>query len=100
MALAAEKQGVSSLPSAYYIWVMNEMLTVRLGKELAHTLRAEARQSGMTRGEIVRQALKTRLGQNGKLSVMRRYFGAMEGPPDLSANKSYRGTWELIMRRS
>jgi metal-responsive CopG/Arc/MetJ family transcriptional regulator len=72
---------------------MIETLTVRLGKELADALRAEARQSGMARGEIVREALKTRLGQNGKLSVMRRYFGVMEGPPDLSTNKSLRKIW-------
>ena len=72
---------------------MNETLTVRLGKELADTLQAEARQSGMAKGEIVRQALQTRLGQSGKLSVMRRYFGVTGGPPDLSTNKSYRRTW-------
>ena len=72
---------------------MNEMLTVRLGKKLADTLHEEARHSGLAKGEIVRQALQTRLGQRGKLSVMRRYFGVMGGPPDLSANKSYRRTW-------
>ena len=72
---------------------MNEMLTVRLGKKLADTLQAEARHSGMAKGEIVRQALQTRLGQNGKLSVMRRYFGVTTGPPDLSTNKSYRRIW-------
>jgi metal-responsive CopG/Arc/MetJ family transcriptional regulator len=72
-------------------------MTVRLDKELAGELDAEARKSGRSKGEIVRQALLTRLGQNGKLSLMRRYFGVMEGPPDLSTNKTYRRTGNRIL---
>ncbi len=72
---------------------MNETLTIRLGEKLAHALREEARQTGLAKGEIARQALETRLQRGGKLTVMHRHFGAMEGPSDLSTNKSYRRTW-------
>jgi len=74
---------------------MNETLTVRLGKKLADALQTEARHSGLAKGEITRQALQTRLRQNGGLAVMRRYFGVMDGPPDLSVNRSYRRTWVI-----
>jgi hypothetical protein len=72
---------------------MNETLTVRLGEKLAHALHAEARQTGLAKGEIARQALATRLQRRGKLAVMPRYFGNMRGPFDLSTNKSYRSHW-------
>ena len=81
------------LARVYYIGAMNETLTVRLGKKLADALQTEARQSGVAKGEIARQALQARLGQKGGLPVMRRYFGVMGGPSDLSTNKSYRRTW-------
>ena len=45
---------------------MNETLTVRLGKELADALQTEARQSGLAKGEIARQALQARLRQKGR----------------------------------
>ena len=72
---------------------MNQTLTIRLGEQLARALREEARQTGLARGEIARQALKARLRGNSQLSVMRRYFGTVRGPADLSANKSYRRAW-------
>lgn len=72
---------------------MNESLTIRLGETLAHALHEEARQTGLAKGEIARQALEARLRQRGKLSVMPRYFGAMRGPSDLSTNKAYRRNW-------
>jgi hypothetical protein len=59
---------------------MNESLTVRLGETLARAWHEEARQTGLAKGEIARQALEARLQQRGSLSVMRRYFGAMRGP--------------------
>ena len=68
----------------------NNTLTIRVGEKLAHALRREARQTGLTRGEIARQALEARLQGPGKLSVMSRYFGVMRGPADLSTNKAYR----------
>src|SRR5437667_2820308 len=72
---------------------MNETLTIRLGEELAHALLEESRQTGLPKGEIARQALKARLGGNNRLTVMRRHFGAVRGPSDLSSNKIYRRTW-------
>ena len=72
---------------------MNESLTIRLGKKLADALQNEARQSGLAKGEIARQALEARLNQNGKVTVMERYFGTMDGPSDLSTNKSHRRAW-------
>jgi hypothetical protein len=72
---------------------MNESLTVRLGETLAHALHEEARQTGLAKGEIARQALEARLQRRGTLSVMQRYFGAMRGPADLSTNKAYRRNW-------
>ncbi len=72
---------------------MNDMLTIRLGAKLAHALHEEARQTGLPKGEIARQALEIRLQRGGKLTVMHRHFGAMRGPSDLSTNKSYRRSW-------
>ena len=72
---------------------MNETLTVRLGETLAHALREEARQTGLAKGEIARQALEARLRCHGKLAVMQRHFGTMRGPADLSTNKTYRRNW-------
>ena len=72
---------------------MNETLTVRLGETLAHALREEARQTGLAKGEIARQALEARLQRHGKLAVMQRHFGTMRGPSDLSTNKTYRRNW-------
>jgi hypothetical protein len=72
---------------------MNDTLTVRLGEKLAHALQTEARQTGLTKGEIARQALESRLQGGGKLAVMHRYFGIATGPPDLSTNKKYRRLW-------
>ena len=60
---------------------------------MAEALREEARQTGLARGEIARQALEVRLGGRANLTVIRRHFGAMQGPADLSANKLYRRTW-------
>lgn len=72
---------------------MNETLTIRLGEKLAHALDNEARQTGMAKGEIARQALESRLQRSGKLAVMQRHFGTVRGPSDLSTNKRYRRTW-------
>jgi hypothetical protein len=73
---------------------MSETLTVRLDEKLAQALREEARQTGLAKGEIARQALESRLKRGGKLAVMRLHFGAMRGPADLSTNKTYRRTWK------
>lgn len=72
---------------------MNETLTIRLGSKLARALEEAARQTGLTKGEIARQALESKLQSRGNLTVMRRYFGATRGPADLSTNKKYRRVW-------
>ena len=72
---------------------MNESLTIRLGTDLARALQEEAQQTGLSKGEVARQALAARLKHRGRLAVMSRHFGAMRGPTDLSANKAYRRTW-------
>lgn len=72
---------------------MSETLTVRLGEELAEALRREARQRGVSRGEIVRQAIAARVRQADSLTVMQRHFGTVRGPADLSTNKAYRRAW-------
>ena len=72
---------------------MNETLTIRLGERLAEALSEEARHTGLAKGEIARQALEARLRASRKLTAMRRYFGTMRGPADLSSNKAYRRAW-------
>jgi predicted DNA-binding protein len=72
---------------------MNDSLTIRLGEKLAHALNQEARQTGLSKGEIARQAIESRLRRGGKFAVMQRYFGIMTGPADLSSNKAYRRSW-------
>jgi hypothetical protein len=82
------------MPLLCYAWVMNESLTIRLGQKLAHALQEEALETGLAKGEIARQALESRLKRRDKLAVMRRNFGAMHGPSDLSTNKAYRQNWK------
>ncbi|MBI4659394.1 MAG: CopG family transcriptional regulator [Verrucomicrobia bacterium] len=72
---------------------MSDTLTIRLGEKLAQALQEEARQTGLSKGEIARQAIEAKLQSGGKLPVMQRYFGVMRGPSDLSTNKAYRRTW-------
>jgi hypothetical protein len=84
---------IAPLSAACYIAFMNATLTIRIGEELARALQEEARQSGLTKGEIARQAIEERLHRKGKLAVMARHFGVMQGPADLSTNKAYRRAW-------
>jgi hypothetical protein len=76
-----------------YARTMNETLTIRLGEGLAQALSEEARETGLAKGEIARQALAARLQRRRKLTVMTRYFGTMRGPADLSTNRAYRRSW-------
>jgi hypothetical protein len=73
---------------------MRDTLTIRLNEDLAEALREESRQSGLPKGEIVRQAIAARLRHAGSASVMSRHFGEMDGPADLSTNKAYRRAWK------
>lgn len=84
---------IALLPMSCYILNMNETLTIRLGDTLAGALEAEARKTGLSKGEIARQALASRLQGAANLTVMKRYAGAMRGPSDLSTNRTYRRQW-------
>jgi hypothetical protein len=75
------------------LFPMSEILTIRVSEKLADALEAEARQSGLAKSEIARQALEERLRRNRRLTVMGRFFGVVDGPPDLATNKSYRRKW-------
>jgi hypothetical protein len=72
---------------------MSDTLTIRLGRELAEALRTEAEATGKARGEIVRLALEERLKRQAGPRVMRKYFGVVDGPKDLSTNRAYRRQW-------
>lgn len=72
---------------------MNETLTIRIAGTLAQALEEASRQTGLSKGEITRQALEARLQHGSNLTVMRRYFGSVSGPSDLSTNKAYRRSW-------
>ncbi len=72
---------------------MQDTLTIRLGEDLADALQREARRTGLSKGEIARQAIADRLRKAGGLPVMSRHFGTMRGPADLSTNKAYRRAW-------
>ena len=72
---------------------MNATLTIRLGEDLAQALEEEAVKSGLSKGEIARQAIAARLEGSGRRSTLQRHFGVMSGPADLSTNKEYRRTW-------
>ena len=77
---------------------MRDTLTVRLPDDLSEALAHEARQSGVSKGEIVRQAIADRLQRTGAASVMARHVGVMRGPVDLSTNKAYRRAWSRKRR--
>jgi hypothetical protein len=77
---------------------MRTTLTVRLSEELAEGLREEARQTGVPKGEIARQAIAVRLQKTASGSVISRHFGVMRGPADLSTNKAYRRAWSSKRR--
>ena len=84
---------VATLTTTCYGGLVQETLTIRLGEELAEALQRESRQTGLSKGEIARQAIAARLRKAGGLPVMSRHFGAMRGPVDLSTNKAYRRAW-------
>jgi hypothetical protein len=81
-----------------YMVAMNETLTIRLDEELVQALEDESRKSGLSKGQIARDALKVRLQQSSKLAVMKRHFGKVSGPEDLSVNKDYRRDWKRAKR--
>lgn len=73
---------------------MKDSLTIRLGATLARALKDASKQTGLSQGEIARQALQARLREPARLSVMKSYFATARGPRDLSTNKAYRRNWK------
>ena len=73
---------------------MNDTLTIRLDSALATALDSEAKNTGLSKGQIAREALEARLRRRPQLTAMRRHFGSATGPADLSSNKSYRRDWK------
>ena len=69
--------------------MMPDTLTVRLGADLARALRDEARESGLPKGEIARQAIAERLKKRPAPSVIAKHLtGSVRGPANLSTNKA------------
>jgi hypothetical protein len=77
---------------------MRSTLTVRLPDALADALGQAARESGVAKGDIVRQAVAAHLNKGAGQSVMSRHFGALRGPADLSTNRAYRRAWSKKRR--
>jgi hypothetical protein len=73
--------------------LVTETLTIRLDQPLAQALRDQAHQTGLSKGEIARQALENWFAGRGHAPAMRRYFGIVQGPSDLSTNRKYRRNW-------
>jgi predicted transcriptional regulator len=73
---------------------MKDTLTIRLDSSLAAALDHEARNTGVSKGQIAREALEKRLRGADRLTVMKRHFGTATGPADLSVNKAYRRDWK------
>jgi hypothetical protein len=72
---------------------MGTTLTIRLPEHLAEALGKASRETGLAKGDIVRQAVAAHLKRAGAPTVMQRHFGTMRGPVDLSTNKTYRRAW-------
>jgi len=72
---------------------MGNTLTVRLPQDLAKWLDEAARNSGVSRGAIIRTELE-RVRKSSKQSFLR-LAGAVEGPADLSTRKGFSGKSRL-----
>lgn len=70
---------------------MADSLTIRLDDELAAQLERVGRQTGLSRGRLVRDALRRHLGSGpGRgFQVLSSYQGSLAGPSDLSTNRKH-----------
>lgn len=70
---------------------VNATLTVRMDEETLRRLEAEARRTGRSKGELVREALRECFGRRGPsaLDALGDLVGIMSGPVDLSTNKAH-----------
>lgn len=67
---------------------MSHTLTIRLDKELAGWLEAEAARTGVSQGKIVRDELERARKARGSRPFMR-LAGAIDGPKELSRRKGF-----------
>lgn len=67
---------------------MGHTLTVRLDKNLAAWLEAEAARTGVSQGKIVRDELERARKTRGSKPFMR-LAGTIDGPKDLSQRKGF-----------
>jgi metal-responsive CopG/Arc/MetJ family transcriptional regulator len=69
---------------------MDRSLSIRIDSDLARRLDDEAKRTHVSRGEIVREAVRKRLKtMAGPRTLLLKYAGVMSGPRDLSTNKKY-----------
>jgi hypothetical protein len=70
---------------------MSNALTVRLDGETARALEAEAKRTGVSKGEVVRAAIREKLASSRPtaLEALRDLDGIVDGPADLSTNKRH-----------
>ena len=70
---------------------MANALTIRLDPKLAEALEEEAKRSGASKGEIVREAIRDRLASTRRsaLEALDDLDGIVQGPRDLSTNKAH-----------
>ena len=70
-------------------------MSLKLSDSLKHRVASEARKRGVSKSQVVRDALKSYLQNGGAvegpscLDLIRDLAGAFEGPPDLSTNPKY-----------
>ena len=67
---------------------MSHTITIRLTKELAEWLAAEASRVGVSQGRIVRDQLENAKAREGGRSFMR-LAGKVKGPRDLSQRRGF-----------
>ena len=67
---------------------MGHTLTIRIDKDLAAWLEAEASRTGVSQGKIVRDQLERARNTRGTRRFMR-LAGTIDGPRDLSRRKGF-----------
>jgi hypothetical protein len=67
---------------------MSHTITIRLTPELEKWLDVVSRETGIPKGQFIREQLE-RVRVNTKQKRFMRLAGVIEGPPDLSSRKGY-----------
>ena len=66
---------------------MGHTITVRLDRELASWLESEARKTGVSQGQVVREQLEKARAGSGKRFM--RWAGSIKAAKDLSSRKGF-----------